>query len=35
MTKRSELAKVQLFLVDLVNRFGVMLQENDGKVGKV
>jgi len=35
MTKRSQLAKVQLFRVDLVSRFGVMLQENNGKVGKV
>jgi hypothetical protein len=34
-TKRGQLAKVRLFQVDLVSRFGVMLQENNGKVGKV
>ncbi len=35
MTKSGQLAKVQLFQVDLVSRFGVMLQESNGKVGKV
>jgi hypothetical protein len=33
--KRGQLAKVRLFRVDLVSRFGVTLQENNGKVGKV
>jgi hypothetical protein len=32
-TKRGQLAKVRLFWVDLVSRFGVMLQEKNGKVG--
>jgi hypothetical protein len=32
MTKRGQLAKVWLFRVDLVSTFGVMLQENNGKV---
>jgi hypothetical protein len=33
MTKRGKIGKVRLFRVDLVSRFGVMLQENNGKVG--